>query len=794
MKKLKILMIFLSIGLIVSLFVGCIPTIPTNSTDLVEGEGKNSLGEKFDIEISYSPESGIAPLTVQFEAWVTGGIKPYTYHQWDFGDGTPLEEGTGVEYSNPSHVYAEPGKYKATLYMEDANGNGVIKRTNPIIVGKGYDKKILDIPYFSAQGVPNGCGCAAGAMIMNYYNYLDVEPGDLAPYIMVPGSKWWPTFGVLAGIVVYIKYYDYDENLKTELKILTIEDIKRKIDEGFPVAVLQYAELPRITDNLHYRVVHGYDDEKLEFTCSCAFNGENYQMDYSEFINLNILTDKKENPIDKCPSLIVAPKNMDIYVDVVPTEGNVPHEINLEGYVRAVVSPFYCQVDFGDGTPLEEGIGNEFLHLYHTYTNEGKFSPVLYVEDNLGRKGKYKAGDVIVIPTLSGPVHNLTKGTYYNTIQAALDDAKNNNTIEVSEGTYNENINFNGKNITLRSTDPNDFSVVASTIIDGGGNGSVVTFVGGETSKAVLRGLTIQNGNSEPGAGGGIIIINSSPTISGNFIRWNNAHSDHGGGGIFIAHSASPLIESNNIYGNQGGYGGGIYVGDNSSPTIRNNTIENNLAEIHRGGGIFISGSSSPIIQDNSFSDNSSQYGGGICIVENSSGEITYNYFTLNTAQYGGGIFCGEGSDPIIKENEFYENSATGFGGGLFIGESSPYVTENIIESNSSQTGSGIFVWESSPTISENTISGNTSTMSGGGIYIRSHSHPTINNNIITSNKAAHYGGGLCIDGNSSVKTINGSTWTRQNTPPNAETTNTYSGNIHGNPPGYTEGADVYFE
>ena len=395
MKKLiYLIVVIVALGLVVS---GWIPTIPKNSTNL-GGEGKSSLVEKFDIEISYSPESGIAPLTVQFEAWVTGGIKPYTYHQWDFGDGTPLEEGTGVEYSNPSHVYAEPGKYKATLYVEDANGNGVIKRTNPIIVGKGYDKKILDIPYFSAQGVPNGCGCAAGAMIMNYYNYLDVEPGDLAPYIMVPGTKWWPTFGLLAGIVVYIKYYDYDENLKTKLKILTIEDIKRKIDEGFPVAVLQYAELPRITKNLHYRVVHGYDDEKLEFTCSCAFNGENYPMDYSEFINLNILTDRKENPIDKCPSLIVAPKNMDIYVDVVPTEGNVPHEINLEGYVRAVVSPFYCQVDFGDGTPLEEGIGNEFLHLYHTYTNEGKFTPVLYVEDNLGRKGKYKAEDVIVVP------------------------------------------------------------------------------------------------------------------------------------------------------------------------------------------------------------------------------------------------------------------------------------------------------------------------------------------------------------------------------------------------------------
>ena len=433
--------------------------------------------------------------------------------------------------------------------------------------------------------------------------------------------------------------------------------------------------------------------------------------------------------------------------------------------------------------------GNLMLELKSgVFTTEDVYKP--YICNFGGGIWKRFGYPVRFASDTSNQVHNLTKDTYYDTIQAALDDADNNNSIEVSEGIYNENINFNGKNITLLSTNPNDPDVVASTIIDGGENGSVVTFAGGETSQAMLRGLTIQNGNSEPGAGGGIMINNSSPTISGNIIQWNTAHSDHGGGGIFIAHSASPLIEDNTIDGNQAGFGGGIYVGDNSSPTIRNNTLENNSAEIHRGGGIFISGSSSPTIQDNSLSDNSSIYGGGICIVENSSGEISNNYFTLNTAQYGGGIFCGEDSDPIIKQNEFYENNATSFGGGLFIGEC--VVNNNVISGNTAQTGGGIFVWESSPTISDNTINGNTTTMSGGGIYVRSNSHPTINNNIISLNTTTMDGGGLYIDGSSSVKTTNGSTWPRQNTPPNAEATNTYSENTHGNPLDYTEGADVY--
>jgi hypothetical protein len=136
----------------------------------------------------------------------------------------------------------------------------------------------------------------------------------------------------------------------------------------------------------------------------------------------------------------------------------------------------------------------------------------------------------------SYPVHNLTKDTYYDTIQAAINNADNGDTIEVSPRTYYENINFMGKNITLQSTDPTDPSVVASTIIDGGGNGSVVTFASDETDQAVLRGFTIQNGmvtgSHGRGYGGGISVYYSSPTITGNTINNNTANIE--GGGIYV--------------------------------------------------------------------------------------------------------------------------------------------------------------------------------------------------------------------------------------------------------------------
>ena len=56
----------------------------------------------------------------------------------------------------------------------------------------------------------------------------------------------------------------------------------------------------------------------------------------------------------------------------------------------------------------------------------------------------------------------------FNSIQAAIDDANDGDKVIVEKGTYSENINFKGKNITLTSKEPDDSSVVKSTTIDGG--------------------------------------------------------------------------------------------------------------------------------------------------------------------------------------------------------------------------------------------------------------------------------------------------------------------------------------
>ena len=92
----------------------------------------------------------------------------------------------------------------------------------------------------------------------------------------------------------------------------------------------------------------------------------------------------------------------------------------------------------------------------------------------------------------------------YSTIQAGIDASSDGDIVLVAEGTYVENINYNGKNIVVGSLylTTSDTSYISSTIINGNQSGSVVTFDSGENATAVLSGFTVINGYG--GNGGGI--------------------------------------------------------------------------------------------------------------------------------------------------------------------------------------------------------------------------------------------------------------------------------------------------
>ena len=307
-------------------------------------------------------------------------------------------------------------------------------------------------------------------------------------------------------------------------------------------------------------------------------------------------------------------------------------------------------------------------------------------------------------------VYNYTTKVSYDTIQDAIDAAVGMETIFVCPGIYYEDIEFNNKHITVRSANPLDPAIVATTIIHGTGSDSVVKFVGGDES--VLLGFTIRNGSGNFGEGGGIYVNDSSPGISSNFLTGNTASE-----------------------------GGGIYL-NNSSPTITANTITGNTAT-YSGGGIFIYSNSAPLISNNSITSNAGNSLGGGMTIDGCSATITGNTIIGNTTSGdGGGIHISYSSSSAISDNTIIGNTASDYGGGIHVAFNSPGITENIISNNTTiNSGGGISVYESSSIITDNTITGNTADSGGGGIYITENGYPNISNNNIQYNDAPHGGG-----------------------------------------------------
>jgi parallel beta-helix repeat protein len=259
------------------------------------------------------------------------------------------------------------------------------------------------------------------------------------------------------------------------------------------------------------------------------------------------------------------------------------------------------------------------------------------------------------------------------TIQDAIAAANPGDVVVVAPGTYHENINFNGKAITVESSGGSKV-----TIIDGGKLGPVVTFSSGETSKSILRGFTLQNGSSTFNSqydGGGVYISSSSPTVSGNVIQNNTACN--GGGGIAVEFSSARilnnLIRNNSQSGCSGGIGGGgIAVGGAGSALLLGNRIMNNSWG-SSGGGITLFAAGTPTLENNIISGNSASgtQGGGIWIVNDSNALIVQNLFYANTASQGGAICLSMPSGstgPVLVNNTIIGGLGTTQGSAVWAG------------------------------------------------------------------------------------------------------------------------------
>ncbi len=244
----------------------------------------------------------------------------------------------------------------------------------------------------------------------------------------------------------------------------------------------------------------------------------------------------------------------------------------------------------------------------------------------------------------------------YPKIQEGINAANDGDTVLVQPGTYIENINFTGKNITIASLTftTQDVSYISKTVIDGNQSGSVVTFENEEDSMAVLNGFTITNGLSD-----------ALP------------------GGIYCK-SSSPTLENLIIINNSGGDGGGIGCAFHSSPKLKNVTIQHNNAHL-KGGGVVCGINSNPIFENVKIINNTAYEGGGFWFFR--SNPILNNVTIIgNTADAGGGIYCIDHSSPNLVNVTISGNtSGDSKGGGIYCISSSPNLTNTILWGNSPQ-------------------------------------------------------------------------------------------------------------
>jgi hypothetical protein len=279
----------------------------------------------------------------------------------------------------------------------------------------------------------------------------------------------------------------------------------------------------------------------------------------------------------------------------------------------------------------------------------------------------------------------------YATIQAAVTAAQEGDTVRVAPGTYTEHLLIQGKAINLLGAGWSE------SIIDGGGDGRVVTIAATGDGLVTISGFTLRNGFTNwdniyqlgVGQGGGVYAeysnlalrnsiltgnrgclglalttLEVTLTMTHNRIEGNVAEEACGQQAIFVRanRGAESLINSNVI---QNHFVTGLQLQGAGKMTIGNNIFRNNLAnggfEPFLEAGGLLSDSTDLTLVNNLFSGNASYNVGGAQLVmsQDTTVRMSGNSFvgnsgvvgpsSLELAAYGAASF-------VVQSNRFDES------------------------------------------------------------------------------------------------------------------------------------------
>ena len=292
------------------------------------------------------------------------------------------------------------------------------------------------------------------------------------------------------------------------------------------------------------------------------------------------------------------------------------------------------------------------------------------------------------------------------TIQGAIEAAVSGDVVCVGPGTYVENLDFGGKAVHVVGR-----AARSSTVIDGGGNDSVVVFESGEGPDSILEGFTLTGGVAAS-SGGGVHVEGASPVLSRLAVTGNTAPA---GGGLSLSFSDSALSD--------------LVVSDNSATTD--------------GGGLFLWFSTS-VLSDLLVSANTTaQSGGGVGVhggsVSFADVTIVGNTVVGNGNPKGGGLYV-EGGASVVAQNlrllgnhATSETSASTMGGGAYVANSFLEATALMVVGNVSDAlGGGLFLAYDAEVIVVNAAI--LSNVPGDALFVQSVTSASLTNVLIAEN------------------------------------------------------------
>ena len=196
----------------------------------------------------------------------------------------------------------------------------------------------------------------------------------------------------------------------------------------------------------------------------------------------------------------------------------------------------------------------------------------------------------------------------------------------------------------------------ATTVIDAAGIDRAFHVVG--NSVVTLNGLTVQNGNSAGGDGGGIL----APSITLVNVQVLSNTTTGRGAGVYVLNGAS--VTSSLFRGNvTTNYGGGFYNFSGGAVNIASSQFISNTAG--DGGGVMLDGGTGASTIDNvQFISNTAVAGGGLGSYATVI-TVTNAYFQHNRATGGSGGGMYAFGDLALTNSRLISNTATGGGGGV---------------------------------------------------------------------------------------------------------------------------------